>query len=83
MKANPTRGKNFNLGMLQNARVSANLHVHGEGRLSDDKKPGIVSSRTRAATRNLQNLDVNGVLPKRDVPRYNLVCPRFQGAHGM
>lgn len=80
MKSNPKREKNFNPGILQNAESSADLHVHGEGRLSDDKKPGIVSSRTRAATRNLEKLDANGVLPKRNIPRYDLVCLSFNSS---
>jgi len=46
--------------------------VYGEGRLNNDKKPGLISSRTRAATRNFEQIDHNGVIPKRATPRYDL-----------
>jgi hypothetical protein len=66
------REPSFKPDLLRRAELLADLHIHGEGRLSNDKKPGIVSSRTRAAARNLEKLDSNGVIPRRDVPRYDL-----------
>lgn len=41
--AKPRTG-HYNLKLFQQAQESADLHVHGEGRLSEDKKPGIVST---------------------------------------
>jgi hypothetical protein len=54
------------------AQVAANLDVHGEGRLGEDKKPGQVSSRTRQQVRTLDKLSADGTIPERESPKYDL-----------
>lgn len=50
----------------------AKLDIDGEGRLGDDRKPGVIASRTRQGTKNLSKVDVFGVLPTRVRPKYNI-----------
>ena len=51
----------------------ARLDIHGEGRLGEDRKPGVVASRTRQSTKNLSKLDAFGVIPKENPSKYNIV----------
>ncbi|KAN0103103.1 hypothetical protein V8E51_011416 [Hyaloscypha variabilis] len=67
-----TRSKTYNLTKFRQAQIDAQLDVHGEGRLSDDKKPGLVSSRTRQQARNLDNMTADGTIPGRESPKYDL-----------
>jgi hypothetical protein len=64
------RGKNLSLDRLNKARLAADLHVHGEGRLGGDKKPGVIASRTRQQIKNAEKLDADGVIPKTEKPKY-------------
>jgi hypothetical protein len=66
------RSTTYNLEKFRQAQIEANLDVHGEGRLSEDKKPGMVSSRTRQSARNVDKLAADGTLPDRDSPKYDL-----------
>ncbi len=66
------RRDNYSLGTLRQAELTATLDVHGGGRLSDDKKPGVIASRTRLQTRSALQLREDGTLPKREIPRYDL-----------
>ena len=50
----------------------AMLDIDGEGRLGEDRKPGVVASRTRQSTRNLSKMDAFGVIPKEVSPKYNI-----------
>ncbi|KAH6715395.1 hypothetical protein BKA61DRAFT_352735 [Leptodontidium sp. MPI-SDFR-AT-0119] len=67
--AKPRTG-HYNLKLFQQAQESADLHVHGEGRLSEDKKPGIISSRTRS--QKAKSISADGIQPPRDDPKYDL-----------
>ena len=61
-----TRGTlKYNLNTFLAAQREANLNIHGDGRLSEDKKPAFISSRTRNQLRNLENLDKDGIIPGR------------------
>ncbi|KAG4438127.1 hypothetical protein IFR05_006407 [Cadophora sp. M221] len=62
----------YNQKLFLEIQVTAPLDVHGEGRLSDDKKPGIISSRTRAQKVAMKSLDAVGVRPPRNSPKYDL-----------
>jgi hypothetical protein len=53
------------------AQREATLDVHGEGRLGEDKKPGVVASRTRHQLRKLETLTDDGTIPKRVIPKYD------------
>jgi hypothetical protein len=66
------RALTYNLEKFRQAQIEANLDVHGEGRLSEDKKPGMVSSRTRHQVRNVNKLKADGTLPERESPKYDL-----------
>jgi len=50
----------------------ASLDIDGDGRLSEDRKPGVVASRTRQATKNLSTMDAFGVIPKDACPKYSI-----------
>jgi hypothetical protein len=67
-----SRSKTYNLTKFRQAQLEAKLDVHGEGRLSKDKKPGQVSSRTRQQVRNVDNMTADGTIPLRDSPKYDL-----------
>ena len=67
-----SRSKTYNLTKFRQAQLAAKLDVHGEGRLSKDKKPGQVSSRTRQQVRNVDNMTADGTIPHRDSPKYDL-----------
>ena len=67
-----SRSKTYNLTKFRQAQLVAKLDVHGEGRLSKDKKPGQVSSRTRQQVRNVDNMTADGTIPPRDSPKYDL-----------
>jgi hypothetical protein len=67
-----SRSKTYNLTKFRQAQLAAKLDVHGEGRLSKDKKPGQVSSRTRQQVRNVDNMTADGTIPLRDSPKYDL-----------
>jgi hypothetical protein len=54
------------------AQVETRLDIHGEGRLSKDVKPGLVSSRTRQQVRNLDKMAEDGTIPTREAPKYDL-----------
>jgi hypothetical protein len=66
------RSMTYNLDKFRQAQIEANLDVHGEGRLCKDKKPGVISSRTRQQLRNAENLTADGTLPERKSPKYDL-----------
>jgi hypothetical protein len=66
------RSITYSLEKFRQAQIEANLDVHGEGRLSEDKKPGLISSRTRQSTRDVEKLAADGTLPDRDSPKYDL-----------
>ncbi|RDW70058.1 hypothetical protein BP5796_08455 [Coleophoma crateriformis] len=57
-------------GKLQSARQVANLDVHGEGRITGDRKPDTVSSRTRQ--QNYRTIDNNGVLRPATLAKYSV-----------
>jgi hypothetical protein len=40
--------------------------------LSEDKKPGLISSRTRQQVRNVDKLTADGTIPAREIPKYDL-----------
>ncbi len=52
--------------------MEAKLDIHGEGRLSEDKKPGQISSRTRQQVRNVEKMTADGTIPNRVSPKYDL-----------
>jgi hypothetical protein len=52
--------------------MEAKLDIHGEGRLSEDKKPGQISSRTRQQLRNVEKMTADGTTPTRVSPKYDL-----------
>ncbi|KAJ5043023.1 uncharacterized protein L3040_004411 [Drepanopeziza brunnea f. sp. 'multigermtubi'] len=60
-----------NLKLLQTAKPKAKLNIYGEGRLSNDKKPGQVSSRTRGGMQKVEHLSDKGTLPERQAHRYD------------
>ncbi|KAH7321672.1 hypothetical protein BKA65DRAFT_512727 [Rhexocercosporidium sp. MPI-PUGE-AT-0058] len=62
----------YNLKLFQQAQETASLDIHGEGRLSEDKKPGIISSRTRARKARDIAISADGIRPRRDTPKYDL-----------
>ncbi|KAK0099999.1 hypothetical protein ONS95_013183 [Cadophora gregata] len=62
----------YNLKVFRQAQEKARLDIDGEGRLSDDKKPGIVSSRTRSRVAKNKSHTPDGVLPPSDAPKYAL-----------
>jgi len=66
------RVNNYSRKIFDRAHLEAHLDVHGGGRLGEDKRPGIVASRTRLQTRNVERLDDDGILPDREVPKYDL-----------
>lgn len=53
----------------QEAIVKANLFIDGEGRLGEDRKPGVVSSRTRQGRKKL--LDIDGTIPAEQIPQFS------------
>jgi len=57
---------------LRKAMLFANLDIHGEGRLGEDKKPGVISSRTRQGLRNAESVAVDGTFPVRKTPKYDM-----------
>ncbi|KAE9374546.1 hypothetical protein N431DRAFT_543840 [Stipitochalara longipes BDJ] len=65
------RSKTYNLTKFRQAQIDAQLDVHGEGRLSEDKKPGLVSSRTRQQVRSLDHMAADGTIPGRESPKYD------------
>jgi hypothetical protein len=62
----------YNLTKFSQAQMEAKLDVHGEGRLSEDKKPGQISSRTRQQVRNVEKMTADGTIPTRVSPKYDL-----------
>jgi hypothetical protein len=67
------RGKTkYSLATLLKAQREAALDVHGDGRLSEDKKPGIIASRTRHQLRQLETLTDDGRIPRAPLPKYNV-----------
>jgi hypothetical protein len=62
----------YNLTKFSQAQVEAKLDVHGEGRLSEDKRPGQISSRTRQQVRNVEKMTADGTIPTRVPPKYDL-----------
>ncbi|KAI6714251.1 hypothetical protein JHW43_003198 [Diplocarpon mali] len=70
--AMPRKGE-YDHAWFRRAHESVDLDVHGEGRLSGDKKPCIVSSRTRTAVRKAQKLsDIGTVLAGDAHPKYDI-----------
>ncbi|KAH8594779.1 hypothetical protein B0O99DRAFT_672786 [Bisporella sp. PMI_857] len=63
-----TQSKNF-----EKAVSIAGLDIDGDGRLGEDRKPGVVSSRTRGAKKRLSNIDSFGTIPSASAPKYDLV----------
>jgi len=57
---------------LRDAQRTAKLDIIGEGRLGEDRQPGIVATRTRQQKRNFEMVDPDGILPPRVVPKYSL-----------
>ncbi|KAI9049186.1 hypothetical protein LZ554_007033 [Drepanopeziza brunnea f. sp. 'monogermtubi'] len=64
-------GTTINLKLLQTAKAKSKLNIYGEGRLSNDKKPGQVSSRTRGGMQKVEQLSDKGTLPERQAHRYD------------
>lgn len=61
----------YHLGTFVKAQREAHLDIHGEGRLGEDKRPGIVASRTRQQLRNLASIGEDGTVPKRIISKYD------------
>lgn len=61
----------YSLESLLIAQREATLDIHGDGRLSDDKKPSIIASRTRHQLRKLETLTDDGTIPKRVISKYD------------
>jgi hypothetical protein len=61
----PRGTSKYNLEAFLAAQRETNLDIHGDGRLGEDKKPGLIASRTRNQLRNLGNLNDDGTIPKR------------------
>ncbi|KAE8451915.1 hypothetical protein EG329_002756 [Mollisiaceae sp. DMI_Dod_QoI] len=57
---------------VQNAMLYSDLDIHGEGRLSEDKKPGVIASRTRQRLRGNDSIHADGTFPERETPKYDL-----------
>lgn len=57
---------------VREAIAAAKLDIDGEGRLGEDRKPYLVSSRTRQQVKALKNVDADGTLPARVNQRYDL-----------
>jgi hypothetical protein len=47
---------------IRAAQIASGLNIYGSGRLGSDKKPSIISSRTRGQLRKQETLDELGVL---------------------
>lgn len=62
----------YNHEQLGKAMLFANLDIHGEGRLGEDKKPGLISSRTRQGLRNAKSVAADGTFPVRKTPKYDM-----------
>lgn len=62
----------INISKLRQAQESANLDVHGEGRLGQDKKPGFISSRTRQGKQRSEILKPDGTVSKRIPSKYTV-----------
>ena len=60
-----------NLTALLDAQRSADIDVHGEGRLGEDAKPGVISSRTRGQRSKLGQIAEDGVIPERILEKYD------------
>jgi hypothetical protein len=54
------------------AQKIADLDIDGDGRLGEDRKPGVVASRTRQQLRNQDKLDSDGTIPRRVSAKYDL-----------
>jgi hypothetical protein len=66
------RGKTkYSMSFLLMAQQEAMLDIHGEGRLGEDAKPGIVASRTRNGLRKLETISDDGTIPKTVISKYD------------
>ncbi|KAL2068286.1 hypothetical protein VTL71DRAFT_16384 [Oculimacula yallundae] len=66
------RTGDFDRKLFELSRVRAGLDVEGEGRISGDRKPGVVASRTRSGIAAYKAISADGVLPIRENPKYDL-----------
>lgn len=60
-----------NMTKLRKAKECARLDVHGEGRLSKDRKPGFISSRTRQGVKFAEALTPDGTIPTLPIAKYD------------
>ncbi|RDW89585.1 hypothetical protein BP6252_01617 [Coleophoma cylindrospora] len=68
--AKPRTSIRISTSKLQSAQQVANLDIHGEGRITGDRKPDTVSSRTRQ--QDWRTIDNNGVLRPATPPKYSV-----------
>jgi hypothetical protein len=65
------RKKDYSEPRLIQALLASRRHVFGEGRVSGDPRPGIVSGHTRAALRRAKLVSPEGVLPVQQIDMVN------------
>lgn len=66
------RPTNYSIRLFKDAQKVVGLHIDGDGRLGEDRKPGIVASRTRLQIRNLEKIDSDGTITEETFPKYDL-----------
>ncbi|KAF8865865.1 hypothetical protein BDZ45DRAFT_668282 [Acephala macrosclerotiorum] len=71
-RALPKANLSDNLAKVNNAMLHADLDIHGEGRLSEDKKPGVVASRTRQRVKANATIQPDGTFLQREAPKYDM-----------
>ncbi|CZR59205.1 uncharacterized protein PAC_09097 [Phialocephala subalpina] len=71
-RAGPKASLSDNLAKVNSAMLHASLDIHGEGRLSEDKKPGVIASRTRQRVKANATIQPDGTFLKREPPKYDM-----------
>jgi hypothetical protein len=66
------RPSSYSIRLFKDAQKVVGLHIDGDGRLGEDRKPGIVASRTRLQIRNLEKIDSDGTVTEETFPKYDL-----------
>lgn len=67
----PKEDRIFSVARFLKLETSVELDVHGEGRLGEDIKPNVVSSRTRGARQRQKKITEDGLLPGFEAPKYD------------